>query len=296
MGQANAHHHHLSGEKRIKGAFLINLAFTIIELVGGLYTNSLAIISDAIHDLGDCLTLGVAWYFEKISSKGRDQRYSYGYRRFSLLGALMSGIVLIIGSIFIIQVAIPRLILPAETDAKGMMLVAILGILFNGFAFAKLSGGHGYNERLVSLHLLEDVLGWVAVLVGSIVIYFTDYYRVDSILSLVIALFILFNVFRNLKSSMNIVLQGIPEDINIDHIQGVLEGQEGVHSIHDLHIWSMDGKTNILTAHIVSLKELSWDEMQALKGEIIEKMKTEGIAHCTLEFESPDYECDLIDH
>ncbi len=167
MAHNHDHHHHHHDTGNLKVAFFLNLAFTLVEIVGGLYTNSLAILSDALHDLGDSLSLGLSWYFQKLSKKGRTSSFSYGYKRFSLLGAVVNSIVLVVGSIIILSKAIPQLFNPSQANAEGMMYLAILGIVVNGAAVLKLRKGESLNEKVITLHLLEDVLGWVAVLIGS---------------------------------------------------------------------------------------------------------------------------------
>lgn len=191
------HHHHHHSTGNIKVAFFLNLGFAIIEIIGGLFTNSLAILSDALHDLGDSLSLGLAWYFQKYSEKERDQKYTYGYQRFSLLGAYINTIILIIGSIFIIQKSVTRILHPEEVEALGMILLAILGILVNAAAVLKLQKGTSLNEKVVTLHLMEDILGWVVVLLGSILMYFIYLPIIDPILSLGISIYILYNAFKN---------------------------------------------------------------------------------------------------
>jgi cobalt-zinc-cadmium efflux system protein len=293
MGHDHHHHHHHHASGNLKVAFFLNLLFTVIEIIGGILTNSLAILSDALHDLGDSLSLGLAWYFQNLSKKGRDQKFSYGYKRFSLLGAIINSIVLVVGSIFIIQAAIPRIIHPEEANVKGMILLGILGVIINGAAVLRLKKGESHNEKVVALHLLEDVLGWVAVLIGSAVIYFTDYYIIDPILSLGIALFILFNVYKNLKSSLNIILQAIPEALDLAKIETAILQVNGVVSMHDLHIWSLDGQRNVLTVHVVLAQNLT--SQHAVKVEISEAMHALGIDHCTIETELSGEDCVLKD-
>lgn len=291
MGQ---HHHHSHGKAtgNIAIAFFLNLGFTIIEFIGGFYTNSLAIMSDALHDLGDSFSLGLSWYFQKISTKGATEKYSYGYKRFSLLGALINSVILLIGSIFIISEAIPRIIHPETTDAQGMMWFAILGIIVNGAAVLKLKKGTSLNERVVSLHLFEDVLGWVAVLIGSIIMQFWDVPILDPILSLGIALYVLFNVFKNMKESTRIILQGTPKEISTDSIKKAIKRFNGVSSVHDCHMWTMDGEYNILTAHILLKKHISWEASKELKKGIKEMLHDEyHLEHITLELEHIDEDC-----
>ncbi|WP_159947691.1 cation diffusion facilitator family transporter [Polaribacter septentrionalilitoris] len=295
MSHQHQHNHHSSTEN-IRTAFFLNLFFTIIEFVGGVYTNSLAITSDAIHDLGDSLSLGMSWYFQKISDKKPTKTYSYGFKRFSLLGAIINSVILFVGSVFIIVEAIPRIISPEESDAKGMMWFAILGILVNGAAVLKLRKGTSINERVVSLHILEDVLGWVAVLIASIVMQFWYLPILDPILSLLIALFILYNVFKNGKESVTIILQGAPAQINIDNVKEKLLNFRKVKNIHDCHFWTMDGEYNVLTMHLVVDESLTWEEGKELKSKIRNKLQENfNLKHITIEIEVFKEDCDFID-
>lgn len=296
MAHHHHHHHHTNDQNslaNLKVAFFLNLLFTVIEIVGGLFTNSLAILSDALHDLGDSLSLGLAWYFQHLSRKGRDMKFSYGYKRFSLLGAIINSIVLIVGSVFILKEAIPRLIDPQSSNAQGMVLLAIFGVIINGAAVLRLKKGSSHNEKVVSLHLLEDVLGWVAVLIGSVIMMFTDWYIIDPILSVGIAAFILFNVYNGLKSSLKIILQAIPENIEMEEISKVIEQINGVASIHDLHVWSLDGEKNVLTVHVVLENDFS--QQHVIKNEISAAMEQFDINHCTIETELEGEDCVLVD-
>jgi len=295
MGNHNHHHHgHHHTTENIKTAFFLNLVFTIIEIIGGFYTNSLAIMSDAVHDLGDSLSLGMSWYFQKLSNKKATKKYSYGYGRFSLLGAIINSVVLIVGSFFIISEAIPRIINPEEADATGMIWLAILGIIVNGAAVLKLKKGSSINERVVSLHLLEDVLGWIAVLIASIVMMYWDVPILDPILSLVIAGYVLFNVYRNIKDAFKIILQGVPNEISSDKIkEHIILHIDEVEDIHDCHIWTLDGEFHIATIHvIVKNKEFSWQKSNEVK-ENIKKLLHDNfhLEHVTLELESILEEC-----
>lgn len=294
-----AHHHHdhshEHAEGNVKTAFFLNLAFTLIEIIGGLYTNSLAILSDAVHDLGDSLSLGLSWYFQRLSKKGRTDTFSYGYKRFSLLGALINAIVLIIGSVLILVHAIPELFDPSQTDAQGMMWLAILGILVNGAAVFKLRKGKTLNEKVVSLHLLEDVLGWVAVLIGSVLMQFFDLPFLDPLLSILISLWILWNVVKNLRKSLLVLLQGIPEEVDMQEIHRKLEAFPEVMEVHDCHIWSMDGDYNVLTIHLKLIEDYSLSKQAELKSKFREVLAHESIDHITMEFDGPEEECGLED-
>ncbi len=285
------HAHNHADVKNIKVAFLLNLFFTIVEIVGGFMTNSIAILSDAIHDLGDCLSLGLAWYFQKLAKKGSDTSYSYGYKRFSLLGAIINSIVLFTGSVLILTVAIPRIIHPVSANAGGMFFLAILGVVVNGAAVFRLKKGNSINERVVSLHLLEDVLGWTAILIGSVVMHFFDVPVLDPIMSVGIAIFVLYNVFKNMRTSMRIILQGIPKEFDINTISAHLQQFEDVESIHDLHVWSVDGTYNVLTVHVVLKKINEPGKQIELKTQIRNSLKEKGIQHATIEFETVDEQC-----
>ncbi|MDR1759398.1 MAG: cation diffusion facilitator family transporter [Fibrobacter sp.] len=290
------HHHHdhhsSPAEKSNIGlAFFLNLSFTVIELIGGFLTNSVAIISDAVHDFGDSLSLGLAWYFQKLSRKGSSKHFSYGYKRFSLLGAIINCIILVVGSIYILSEAIPRLFAPQETNAKGMFLLAVFGIVVNGIAVLRTRKAKSINERVISLHLLEDVLGWAAVLLGSAVMYFTGWTIIDPILSLFIACFVLFNVFKNIKLVLPILLQGTPAEIDQESIAQKLKEFKNVANIHDLHIWSLDEEYAVLTVHIRLNENLSMEKLAELKSQIRSVLEKEKIPHATIEFEMPDEKC-----
>lgn len=288
----HSHHHHDHSEGNIKVAFFLNLGFSIIELIGGLWTNSVAILSDALHDFGDSLTLGVSWYFAKIAKKDRNQSFSYGYKRFSVLGAIVNSIVLVTGSVFIIIEAVPRLFNPINPNTEGMIYLAIGGVAVNSLAAFRLSKGSSLNERAVYMHLLEDVLGWVAVLIGALVMHFGDFPIIDPILSVLIALFILFNVVKNLRESFRIILQGTPSDISLEKIhQEILEIPKVV-DVHDCHTWSLDGQYHILSIHLVIEENLKLTDLEVIKTEAKNRISKLGINHATIEFETVNEICD----
>lgn len=283
----SGHHHHppkSRAQKNLLIALVLNLAFATIELVGGLYTNSVAILSDALHDFGDSLSLGVAWYLEKISHKPRDHLYSYGYRRFSLLGALIVSSVLLIGVALVIRESVVRLLSPQSADARGMLWLALLGIAVNGFAALRLRAGHSLSERAVYLHLLEDVLGWVAVLFGSALMIFFDLPFLDPLLSLVIAAFILYNVFKNLRSVVKILLLEVPQHLRVSQIEGNILALQGVRRVEDLHLWTLDGENNVITLQVIVSGRESFRSLARLKKQIRGLLAREGILHSTIEF------------
>ena len=285
----HAHSHQLT--ENIKLAFILNFSFAIIEIFGGLWTNSLAIVSDAIHDLGDSLSLGLAWYLEKGSNQKSDRVFSYGYRRLSLLAALINTLILLAGSLYVIAKAIPRLIDPQPTNAEGMILLAILGVAVNGLAMLKVFNKNSLNARVVAWHLLEDALGWVAVLLVSIVLIFTDFYIFDPILSILIAIYILYNAIANLRKTTTLFLQGVPENIDIQKLEKSIISLDRVVSTHHTHVWSLDGEHHVLTTHVVVDDNTTRDEIQSIKSAIQHLGNDLNLTHMTVEIEYLSEHC-----
>lgn len=289
---AHHHHHHSTqenGVKNIRTAFFLNLFFTVFEIFGGLYTNSMAIVTDALHDLGDTLSLGLAWRLHKVSMKKEDRTFSFGYRRFSLLGAVINAAILVVGSVFILMETIPRLMNPEQADAGGMILIAIFGLLVNGAAVLRLRKGKSLNERVVTIHLLEDVLGWAAVLVGSVVMFFTDLPIIDPILAAIIVAWVLFNSFRNLMKGGRIFLMAIPPDIDVEKIKADVALLDEVARVEDVHVWSMDGEYNVLSMHVIPQGITTLDEVSMLRERIRKRLEAHHVEHITIEID-PRYE------
>ncbi|RUO69701.1 cation diffusion facilitator family transporter [Idiomarina ramblicola] len=285
------HHHHESSSERIGWAFFLNLCFTIIEFIGGVLTNSTAILADAVHDLGDSISIGMAWLLDKFSRKDATHTFTYGYQRLSLVGAFINAVVLTAGSIWILFEAIPRLWDPVMPMAEGMALLAVFGVIVNGYAAFKLSHGKSLNERVLNWHLLEDVLGWVAVLIVSIILMFADWPILDPLLSIAFTLFILVNVIRHLGSTIKLFVQASPDPEVYRQIREQLTSLKLVNDAHHLHFWSLDGERHVLTAHIVVSKELECAERALLKQQISEQLAVFELAHTTIELEYPDEAC-----
>jgi cobalt-zinc-cadmium efflux system protein len=237
----------------------------------------------------------MAWYFEKISDKGRDEKYSYGYKRFSLLGAMINALVLCGGSIFILTEAIPRIMNPEAPNTSGMIGLAILGIVVNGAAVVQLKKGKSINSQVISLHLIEDVLGWVAVLAGALIMHFFDLPVIDPILSIGIAVYIIYNAFKNLKNTLEIILQGIPHNANYQKILEYFNQRKDIINAHDLHVWSLDGRYNILTVHLVVEDETDLIGQSHIKTKIRADLEDMHINHATIEFESKNHQCAFQD-
>jgi cobalt-zinc-cadmium efflux system protein len=254
-----------------------------------------AIVADAVHDLGDSLSLGLAWFLEHYAQKSEDDTYSYGYRRYSLLGALLNTLVLIVGGFIVLSEAVPRLLAPEPTNAPGMIGFAVVGILVNGLAVLRVKKGQSFNTRVVAWHLFEDVLGWVAVLIVGITLLFSNLYILDPILSLLVTLYILYNVIRNLKQTLAIFLQAVPGEINLKEIKDKISAIAQVQSIHHTHLWSLDGEHHVLTTHVVVADDATKTEILQVKRDVLAIAETTQLAHSTIEIEYEGENCRLKD-
>ena len=275
-------------ERNILIAFLLNLLFSTIEFIGGIITNSVAIISDSIHDMGDAMSIGVSYFLERKSKGKPDNKYTYGYTRYSVLGSAIMTFILIFSSIFVIYNSILKLLNPVEINYNGMIIFAIFGVLINFLASYFTKEGDSLNQKSVNLHMLEDVLGWLIVLVGAIIMKFTDIKIIDPILSIVVALFILISSLKSIKEIIYLFLEKVPENINIDEIKEHLLKIEGVIDVHHMHIRSIDGFNNCATMHIVincNYKDI--------KQKVKKEFEEHGIAHITIEFEEKEENCNF---
>ena len=273
-------------EKNILIAFILNFGFSIFEFFGGLITNSVAILSDSVHDMGDALSIGISYFLEKKSKKHADDKYTYGYVRYSVLGGLITTIILIVGSILVIYNAVGRIINPVEINYKGMIVFAIVGVVLNFIAAYFTKDGDSINQKSVNLHMLEDVLGWVIVLIGAVVMKYTDIKILDPIMSIGVAIFILIHSIENLKEVVDLFLEKTPKDINIEELRKHLLEIDNVDDIHHIHVWSIDGYNNYATMHIVT----KVDNIKELKIKIRKELEEHNICHAILETE--DEACD----
>lgn len=272
-------------EKNILIAFILNLAFSLFEFFGGLFTHSVAILSDSIHDLGDAISIGLSYFLERKSQKKPDQNYTFGYRRYSIIGGAITTSILIVGSLIVIYQAIGRIIHPVAINYDGMLLFAIFGVIVNFFAAYFTREGNSLNQKAVNLHMLEDVLGWVAVLLGAVIMRFTNWSILDPILSIGVAIFILIHALKNFQEIINLFLEKTPPDINIDQLKQHLLKIKGVGDIHHIHVWSLDGVNNFATLHAVA------NNSQTLKNQIRAELKEHGITHVTIELETEKENC-----
>ena len=285
MSGLHSHNHH-HGNKNILVAFFLNAGFAVIELIGGYLTNSVAIYSDALHDFGDSLALLFSYFAEKLSHKDADKKFTFGYRRFSILSALINGVILLLGSIFVIYEASQRIMAPEKVSPEGMLGLAILGIAVNSFAAYRLSKDDGMNTKMVMFHLLEDLLGWIAVLVVSLVLLFKPWYVLDSILSILISLVILRGVYKNLMKIGLIFLQKFPDELEFEQLKKEIIEFDLVNDIHAVKGWSIDDTTYYLRFHVLVPEETKIRTVDSLKVKIKEILKKYNVAYSTIEFES----------
>ena len=282
-------------QKNILIAFILNFAFSIFEFFGGIFTKSVAILSDSIHDLGDALSIGISYFLERKSKKNADNKYTYGYIRYSVLGGVITTTILLIGSILVIIGAVGRIINPVDVNYNGMIIFAVVGVVLNFLAAYVTREGDSINQKSVNLHMLEDVLGWVVVLIGAIIMNFTDIKIIDPIMSIGVASFILINALKNLKRVLDLFLEKTPENVDIDEIKEHLLKIKDVEDIHHIHVWSIDGFNNYATMHIVTKSQ----DIKNVKKEIREELAEHNICHAILETEDEvcdDVECNTEFH
>ncbi len=273
-------------ERNILIAFILNMCFSVFEFVGGIFTGSVAITADAVHDIGDAISIGTSLILEKKSKKQPDEIYTYGYSRLSVLGGFITVCVLLAGSIGVIFGSIQKLISPTHINYDGMILFSIVGIAVNFLAAYFTHGGKSFNQKAVNLHMLEDVLGWCVVLTGAIVMKFTDFYIIDPVMSIGVAVFILINAFKALKGIYDLFMEKIPQGISVNGIRSHLMEIEGIEDVHHIHVRTIDGDMVYATMHIVSDRDGA-----TIKEKAREELAHLGISHTTIETEKTGEKC-----
>lgn len=288
------HAHPIVKDMRI--ALLLNISFTILEFIGGILTNSMAILSDAIHDLGDSIAIGCSLVLERKSTDGRTQLFTYGKKRLSVLAAFFTSLIVIAGSVVILTQAIPRFFHPEKEDTGGVLWLAALGVIFNGLAFLRLFKGKSksLNQKAVTLHLMEDALGWIVVLIGGFIMYLTSWMWIDPLLSVVVATFILYNAIRNITQTLKILLQAKPNNFNDLEIKAALLKIPGITGVHDLHAWTMDGEYNVFTTHLVLNSAADMEDLLKVRNEAFHVLSHLNIQHPTLQLEFEGDLCALV--
>ena len=279
-------------EKNILIAFILNLSFSIFEFFGGIFTNSVAILSDSIHDLGDAISIGISYFLERKSKKHPDNQYTFGYSRYSVLGGVITTTILLVGSVLVIISSILRIFQPETINYQGMILFACIGVILNFIAAYVTKEGDSINQKAVNLHMLEDVLGWIIVLIGAIIMNFTNISLLDPLMSIGVAIFILYHSIKNLKKVLDLFLEKTPNNINIEELKKHILKIKEIEDIHHIHVWSMDGYNALATMHIVTKSK----DISKIKQQIREELKEHNISHAILEIEEEicdDQDCHL---
>ena len=286
--EGHSHNHGVDGmmnqstSRRMLIVVIVNLIFSAIEFIFGFLFNSIAIITDAVHDLGDGISIGLATYFERLSTKEANDQYSFGHQRFSLLGAMITSVVLLSGSLIVLYNVVPRLLNPEPVNNEGMFWLSLFAIAANGFAAWLTSHGESNNESSMNLHMLEDVLGWIGVLIVSITLYFTDWYILDPILSIAIASFIIYKTWSIFVDTIKIFLEATPKNISRKNIEKTILSIDGVTNISHLHVWSIDGVEHAMTITISTTSD-GMDEIEKIKRKIRTDLSDFAVHHSTIE-------------
>lgn len=270
-------------ERNIFIAFILNLGFSIFEFIGGIFTGSIAILSDSIHDMGDAMSIGIAYFFEIISNKKPNDKYTFGYKRFSVVGSLITTTILISGSIVVIYNAICRIISPQEIQYNGMILLAVIGVCVNFVAAIFTHGGHSMNEKAVNLHMLEDVFGWIVVLIGAVVIRFTDFVFIDPILSVCVAVFIFVHAVKHLIEAFDILVEKAPHAVSVSEIRECVLAIDGVIDLKELRVWSLDGVDNYCVMK-VECEKVGFDITKRIREAVLKL----GVENLTIEIVKGD--------
>ncbi|WP_181146652.1 cation diffusion facilitator family transporter [Streptococcus shenyangsis] len=261
-------------------AFFLNLTYAIVEFIAGGVFGSSAVLADSVHDLGDAIAIGISVFLESISNREEDSHYTLGYKRFSLLGAMITAVILMTGSVLVILENIAKIFHPQSVNDEGILWLGIIAIIINVLASLVIRKGQTKNESILSLHFLEDTLGWVAVILMAIVLRFTDWYILDPLLSLAISFFILSKALPRFWSTLKIFLDAVPEGVDIQKIKTDLAELDHVASINQLNLWTMDGLEKNAIVH-VCLKEM--EHMETCKESIRIFLKDCGFQNITIE-------------
>ena len=261
-------------------AFLLNLSFAIVEFIAGGIFGSSAVLADSVHDFGDAIAIGISAFLESISNRKEDSHYTLGYKRFSLLGAMVTAVILMTGSGMVILENVSKLFHPQPVNEEGLLWLGIIAISVNVLASLVIRKGQTKNESILSLHFLEDTLGWLAVILMAIVLRYTDWYILDPLLSLAISLFILSKAIPRFWSTLRIFLDAVPEGVNIQKIKADLAELDHVASINQLNLWTMDGLEKNAIVH-VCLEHVK--HMEVCKESIRTLLKERGFQNVTIE-------------
>ena len=264
-------------------AFFLNLTYAIVEFIAGGVFGSSAVLADSVHDLGDAIAIGISAFLETISNREEDNQYTLGYKRFSLLGALVTAIILMTGSVLVILENVTKILNPQPVNDEGILWLGIIAVSINVLASLVVGKGKTKNESILSLHFLEDTLGWLAVILMAIILRFTDWYILDPLLSLVISFFILSKALPRFWSTLKIFLDAVPEGIDIKQVKSGIEQLDNVASLNQLNLWTMDGLEKNAIIHLC-LED--WEQMTETKNQVRQLLEERGVQNITIEVDS----------
>ena len=264
-------------------AFFLNLTYAIVEFIAGGIFGSSAVLADSVHDLGDAIAIGISAFLETISNREEDNQYTLGYKRFSLLGALVTAIILMTGSVLVILENVTKILNPQPVNDEGILWLGIIAITINVLASLVVGKGKTKNESILSLHFLEDTLGWLAVILMAIVLRFTNWYILDPLLSLVISFFILSKALPRFWSTLKIFLDAVPEGLDIKQVKNGLERLDNVASLNQLNLWTMDGLEKNAIVHLC-LED--WEQMTETKNQVRQLLEERGVQNITIEVDT----------
>ncbi len=275
----------IESSKKLKVAIALTSAILFAEIIGGIISNSLALLTDAAHVFMDVLALGLSLSALTIACRPLDEKATFGYHRAEIFAALINGLLLVIVVIFILREAYDRLVSPPEIRTYEMLVVASIGLVVNLFVTFTLRGHHDLNIRGAYLHVLGDTLSSFGVIVGGVLIILTGYYIVDPILSVIISCVIVYSSLRLLKESVDILMERTPKHIDIEKLKEGILKMEGVNGIHDLHVWSICSNVHALNAHLI-VDTISVKDTEKITSEINKRLLQDyRISHTTLQFE-----------
>lgn len=297
-GHGGGHHHPAPDKFNLAFGISIiaNLGFTMLEVVYAYLAHSTSLLADAAHNLGDVLGLIFAWIAALLLAKSASAKFSYGFKRTTIIASLTNAIILLLSTVLIIREAIEKFIHPAPIVATDVMIVAFIGILINGgTALLFMRGRHDdLNIKGAFLHLAYDALVSLGVVIAAVVIYYTGWEPLDPIVGLIIGAMIIWGTWGLLKDSLKLIMDGVPSHIDLPEVMAYLKSVAGVKNVHDLHIWGLSTKENALTAHLVMPeKRLSDDDRHEIEHHLKEKFK---IDHVTIQIEKGDGEHDCAEH
>ena len=274
--------HRPKTEQNILIVLILNVLFAAIEFIGGIFTNSIAILTDAIHDSGDAISIAVSYILERKSKRRPDRKHTFGYKRYSTLGALITTVVLMVSATIMVIAAIQRIVNPSYVSFDGMLIFAIIGVVINGIAMFVTRKKGSTNQKAVNLHMLDDMLGWVVVLIGTIIMEFTGWSIIDPLMSIGVSIFVIVSAIQNLSTVMTIFLDKVPEGITLVDIETEILAVKGVKKINHIHLWAADERHCYAMLHATMVPGTDID---SAKSAIKTILRHHNVSQCVVELD-----------